>query len=307
MQNFALLRNRVAVDSLTAHDVHLLRLPTDPNVPATPPAPPNLKALQQTLNRSARGYPRRRKPPCGRRRLRKPAVVAVHARIETGSRRPSGLDPRPLPQRRARYGEPGFTLIEDRLALNAQAAIAGVNLQAAVAMTGAQALSGTIHGNCGGDGFCVKWATGSIEAVSTDITLAGTRAAPSANVILDVYGIKDGARRLDTFTGAISVKPDSGMKTLHVNGGGAAAGLKQALPEGAALLASDGIWSLAATLTDGVVGIENFTLTAGDAAAELAGTFAKHQVHRRVAAPEIVRRCGTLAGWKTPHLRRTPN
>lgn len=269
---FVLLSGRVNIDALQIDEAHFLRLPEARTPPPTAPSVPlDLQALQDTLDPI-------RVDELSINTLRvEPKVFGNAAAINVKAALKPAAGAPVLNIALERRDAPGTATLtfqwgDGDLALKAKAAIGGVNLDSDLALRGpTQTLSGTVHGSCGGAGFCVKWSTGQLGSLTADATLAGTRAAPVADISFHLTDLRESGRSLNVFDGVVSLKPDIAAKTLRLEGRGSAGGLKKALPEAAAVLADAGTWSVAGNMKGNTTVLDTFTLTAGDSEAVLTG------------------------------------
>ena len=297
---FALLRGRINIDSLRAGDVHLVRLPAgQPEPPATPPSRPDLNAIRHTLDDVQVDDLTIDALRVESDVFGNPATIAVKATLKAEESVPTLtiiLDRRDAP------GTAGATLKlgDNTVSLSARVAIAGIDLDAGAAMSGeSEALSGSVRGSCGGGAFCVKWASGSIGAVTGEATLGGTRAKPRADVAFHIADLKDTGRSLDKLDGVLGLIPDIESQTLRLDGRGTLGGLKRTVPEAGTVLGNDGAWSLSGAVKSGTVVLGTLTVKAGDTEAILTGTLTGANLSGASLFLNL-RGAGRLAGLNDP-------
>lgn len=285
----ALLRGRVDIDALRANTVHMLRQPA----PSGSGGAFDPSKIREALDRVhvetlAIDIVQLDEPVLGRA-----GAVGVTGAVKRNTDGPIitlALD------RKDAAGTASFALglPPGALALKAQAAIAGVTLDSAVAMDQrSNQLSGTVKLACGDGTPCLTWSGGQLGAVTVEAEMAGTLSTPQATAALRVTDLADDGRSLAAFTGKATIAPAA--KGLSVRGEGAAQGLKAAIPELASIIDDAGAWSLAGETAGRTFTVTSFTLNAGDTAATLSG-IADAGVVSGVNGAFKVQRIGRLLG-----------
>ncbi len=285
----ALLRGRVTVDALRANTVHVLRQPAaSGSGGAFDPGKIRAALEQVRVETLAVTALQLEEPVLGRA-----GTVAVTGAVKGGAEGPVvslALE------RKDTAGTASFTMAlpPGALALRAQAAIAGVTLDSAIAMDQrTNQLSGKVKLACGDGAPCLTWSGGHLGAVTIDADMGGTLSAPQATASLNITDVSDERRSLAAFTGRATITPAE--RGLTLRGEGAAQGLKAAVPELASVISDEGAWSLAGETAGQKFTVTAFTVNAGDTTATVSGA-ANAGTLSGVTGAFTVRKIGRLLG-----------
>ena len=288
-----LLRGRIAIDALHADTVHMLRRPAASGNSSTFNPGKIRPALEQVRVDALTIATLRLDAPVLGRAGTVAVTGAITDAVNSGTEGPIvtlGLE------RKDAAGTASFTLAlpPGALTLNAQAAIAGVTLDSAVALDQrTNQLSGKVKLACGGESPCLTWTGGTLGAVAVDADMGGTLSAPQATAALNVSGLGDGGRSLAALTGTATIAP--APRGLTLRGEGTARGLKAAVPELASIIGDDGSWSLNGETAGQTFTVTSFAIDAGDITATISGAAAAGALSN-ITGAFSVRRIGRLLG-----------